>query len=90
VEAIQEVKKYWEKRCLEIKNGFEVIVPDIRFSDEMKLQLKDMTLDLIYFGLGHSKIDILIHIPEEKVLIAGATIIMDLPSTHHSGDRVRA
>ncbi len=89
VAAIQEVKKYWKKRCQEIENGFEVIVPDIRFSDEMKLQLTDMTLNLIYFGLGHSKSDILIHIPQEKVLIAGATIIMDLPSTHHSGDRER-
>jgi glyoxylase-like metal-dependent hydrolase (beta-lactamase superfamily II) len=89
LKILEDLKEYWEKRYLEIENGFEVVVPAIRFSDEMVLQLEDMTLDLIYFGLGHSKSDILIHIPEEKVLISGAAIITGLPSTHHTGDRQR-
>ncbi len=89
VESLKEIIRYWKKREKEIENGFEVIVPNIRFSERMKLQLEDMTVDLIYYGMGHSKSDILIHIPEEKVLICGAAIITDLPTTHHKGDRER-
>ena len=70
-------------------NEFENIVPKIRFSDRMKLQLEDMTLDLIYYSKNRSKSDILVYIPEEKVLISGGTNIPDLSSTHHKGDRER-
>jgi cyclase len=82
LESLKELIKYWEKRAAEIENGFEVVIPNIRFTDRMKLQLKDMTLDLIYYGKGHSKSDILIHIPEEKVLISGAAFFPGIPSAH--------
>jgi len=86
-ESLKELISYWEKRRQEIENGFEIIIPKIRFSDRMKLHLEDMTMDLIYYGKGHSKSDILIHIPEEKVLISGAVIIPGLPSTHPKSEK---
>jgi cyclase len=83
VAETQGLIKYWSKRKQEIEGGFEIIVPNVRFSDRMTLQLGDITLNLIYFGKGHSKSDILIHIPEEKVLISGAVIGKDIPDTHY-------
>lgn len=82
--------KFWEELEQEKLKGYEIIVPDIRFSDKMTLQLGDITLNLIYFGKGHSESDILIHIPEEKVLVSGA-VIRDqaIPSafTYHEVNR---
>lgn len=86
---IQEIIEYWKKGKQEIEEGFKIFVPNIRFSDRMTIQLKDVTLNLIYFGKGHSNSDILIHIPEEKVLISGAVIGRNIPNTHawHEIDR---
>lgn len=48
-----------------------VVGPAITFSDRLTLDLGDRTVRLIYFGKGHSHSDILVHIPEEKVLLTG-------------------
>lgn len=45
--------------------------PHIAFKDRLTLDLGDMTLTLIYFGRAHSGSDILIHVPEEGVLMTG-------------------
>ncbi|MEE9502044.1 MAG: MBL fold metallo-hydrolase, partial [Candidatus Aminicenantaceae bacterium] len=49
--------------------GFDI--PAITFSDRMTLDLEDMTLKMYFFGRAHSGSDILIHIPEEGLLLTG-------------------
>jgi glyoxylase-like metal-dependent hydrolase (beta-lactamase superfamily II) len=49
--------------------GFDI--PAITFSDRMTLDLEDMTLKMYFFGRAHSTSDILIHIPEEGLLLTG-------------------
>lgn len=45
--------------------------PVFTFSERMTLDLGDLTLKLIYFGRAHSGSDILIHVPEEGLLLTG-------------------
>ena len=46
-------------------------LPDITFSDTMKIDMKDNTFEMIYFGNCHSRSDILIYVPEMAILFMG-------------------
>jgi len=53
-----------------LKN-YPLINPSITFADSLKIDMGDAGLDLTYFGNAHSNSDILIHIPELKLLMVG-------------------
>jgi glyoxylase-like metal-dependent hydrolase (beta-lactamase superfamily II) len=55
----------------DIKPNVRVILPDVLFSDTMSLNMGDLTLYLIYFGKAHTTSDIIIYIPEQKLLLTG-------------------
>jgi glyoxylase-like metal-dependent hydrolase (beta-lactamase superfamily II) len=52
-------------------NDKAAIVPAQTFGDSLRLDLGDATMDLFYFGKAHSGSDILIHVPELKMLFTG-------------------
>lgn len=56
----------------DLQEGYEVIKPTLTFSDKYTLDLGDVTLELIFFGKGHSNSDILIYIPQDRILVSGA------------------
>jgi glyoxylase-like metal-dependent hydrolase (beta-lactamase superfamily II) len=56
----------------DLQQGYEVVKPSLTFSDQYTLDLGDLTLELIFFGKGHSNSDILIYVPQERVLVSGA------------------
>lgn len=56
----------------DLEEGYEVVKPTLTFSDKHTLDLGDVTLELIYFGKGHSNSDILIYIPQDGILVTGA------------------
>jgi cyclase len=56
---------------LDIKNHIPVKLPDITFSDSMKLELGDITFEMISFGKFHSNSDIIIYIPEIRMIFIG-------------------
>jgi glyoxylase-like metal-dependent hydrolase (beta-lactamase superfamily II) len=45
--------------------------PNITFNDGYNINMGDETLSLMYFGMAHSTSDILIQIPNEKILMVG-------------------
>lgn len=51
--------------------GTYVAVPDIGFDDRYDLDMGDVTIELHYFGPGHSPGDLALWIPEQKLLITG-------------------
>ncbi len=55
--------------------GFAVRTPDLTFSDRLRLDLGDLSLEMSYLGRGHSDSDITILIPEEKVLLVGCFFV---------------
>jgi len=54
-----------------IADNFRIPIPDISFNDEMELDMGDMTFKLKYFGEAHTQSDILVYVPEEKLLFVG-------------------
>jgi glyoxylase-like metal-dependent hydrolase (beta-lactamase superfamily II) len=67
--------------------NYEFTPPSLVFEEELKLRLDDMTLRLLAFGGAHTRSDILIHIPEEKMLLVGDVFGKGwLPSFVWSGD----
>lgn len=54
-----------------IEDNFELTLPTLTFDDRLSLHLGDIKLQLIYFGKAHTTSDIMIYIPEEKVLFCG-------------------
>jgi cyclase len=45
--------------------------PDITFRDTMNLTMGDVKFNLVWFGKAHSNSDILVLVPEEKILMTG-------------------
>jgi len=56
---------------LDVKNHISVRLPDITFPDSMKLDLGDTTFEMIYFGKFHSNSDVVIYVPEIRVIFIG-------------------
>lgn len=46
-------------------------LPNIAMRDFLRIYLDDMPVDLHYFGRGHTDNDVVVHLPEERILIAG-------------------
>jgi len=65
-QKIRYLSAFWD-----VKNHVSVKLPDITFSDSLKIDLGDTTFEMIYFGKFHSNSDILIYIPEIGVLFIG-------------------
>ena len=55
----------------DVKNQTSFKLPDITFSDSMKLELGDTSLEMICFGKCHSNSDILIYVPEIRTIFTG-------------------
>jgi glyoxylase-like metal-dependent hydrolase (beta-lactamase superfamily II) len=66
--------KFWELFTQDLREGYEVVKPTLTFPDKYTLDLGDLTLELVYFGKGHSRCDIGIHVPQEKLLVSGAVV----------------
>jgi len=56
----------------DLEEGYEIVKPSLMFADRHTLDLGDLTLELIFFGKGHSLSDTLVYIPQERVLVTGA------------------
>lgn len=46
-------------------------LPDIAMQESLRIYLDDMPIDLHHFGRGHTDGDIVVHLPEQRILIAG-------------------
>jgi len=56
----------------DLENNFVFTPPTITFRDRMLLDLDDITLNLVHFGIGlHTGDDVIVHCPEEKLLFSG-------------------
>jgi len=72
--AIRGEIRFWQLYTQDLKEGYEIVKPSLTFADKHTLDLGDLTLELVFFGRGHSLSDILIYIPKEKLLITGAIV----------------
>lgn len=59
-------------------------VPEITFTDKMKVHLGNKNVELYYFGVGHTTGDIVVYFPEEKTAFIGDQAFFERPQLIHS------
>lgn len=59
-------------------------VPEITFSEKMQIHLGNKTVELFYFGVGHTTGDIVVYFPEEKTAFIGDQVFFERPQLIHS------
>ncbi len=64
-------KVRYNSTYVDLLNSRIVTVPTLVFKDTLNLSTGDITFNLIYFGKAHSGSDIIVHIPELKILMTG-------------------
>ncbi len=66
--------RFWELHNQDLRVGYELVKPSLSFSENHLLDMGDVQLRLMFFGKGHSSSDILIYVPQEKLLVTGGII----------------
>ncbi len=64
---------------LEELKTLEITVPNMTFDKSLILYTPDKEVRILYFGEGHTRGDVVIHLPKEKVLITGDLLTGGLP-----------
>lgn len=59
-------------------------LPSITFRDKMDIYLGSKKVELLYFGVGHTKGDAVVYFPEEKTAFLGDQIFSGRPQLIHS------
>lgn len=69
-----ETIRIWEIMLDDLENNYRVTPPTLVFADSLILDAGDMTVKLFYCGNAHTNNDIVVYIPELKVLHTGDLI----------------
>ena len=59
-------------------------VPQVTFNDKMQLHMGNQTVELYYFGVGHTTGDIVLYFPEEKTAFIGDQVFFGRTQLIHS------
>jgi len=70
----------WENMLIDLENNYKVTPPTILFADSLILDAGDMTVKLFYCGNAHTNNDIIVYIPEAKVVHTGD--LMNAPGSY--------
>lgn len=74
---------------LEEAPGFQPVLPTLTFRDHLTLELGGRTIELHHFGRAHTRGDIVVYLPGERILVAGDIVVAPVPlvgSTSYPGD----
>lgn len=55
----------------DMRRGYEIVLPDVTFSDHMSIDLGDVTVELLYFGSTANNGDVFVIVPGEGVAFLG-------------------
>jgi len=64
----------WQDLQTEYSLDKEFLPPNLTFTDEMNLELGDVTIQLINYGHAHFSSGIFIYIPQESILYTGSVV----------------
>lgn len=68
----------------------EIVLPTTTVQDRLTLQRGHRTIDIRYFGRGHTSGDLVVYLPKERVVIAGDLVVWPVPYVgspqSHPGD----
>jgi glyoxylase-like metal-dependent hydrolase (beta-lactamase superfamily II) len=66
--------RFWQLYLQDVEEGYDIVRPTVTFADRHTLDLGDLVLELVFFGKGHSLSDILVYVPQERLLVTGAIV----------------
>jgi glyoxylase-like metal-dependent hydrolase (beta-lactamase superfamily II) len=67
-EHLQQFERFYGP---EQSKGIKITLPTKTLQDQMTLTLKDRTIQILYLGIGHTNSDLVIYLPQEKILFSG-------------------
>ena len=70
-EHLQEFERFYGR---EMSRGIKVTLPTITLKDQLTLTVKNRTVQILHLGPGHTHDDIIVYLPEEKILFDGDLI----------------
>lgn len=68
---LQEWIGWVKTACGDIDKNYIQTLPTKTFKDKLVLNMGDLSIELYYFGNAHSDNDIIVHIPQERILFTG-------------------
>ena len=68
---LKEALLYWSELADLLASGFRYTKPSICFNDRLTLEMGDLTLELCYGTPGYSQSDVLVYVPQERLLVTG-------------------
>jgi glyoxylase-like metal-dependent hydrolase (beta-lactamase superfamily II) len=86
--SIDEQVRYLRQIVADLESGFQLTVSKVTFSQRLTLNLGDLTVRMYYFGGLHSKDHIVVHVPEEALLVTGDILTDSWIPTLSEGDDV--
>lgn len=66
--------------------GTEIALPELTFTDRLRLDLGDLAVELIYIAPSHSQGSLLVYLPQEKLVFAGDILFTDFHPFMGEGD----
>ncbi len=69
----------WAERYVSEVPSAPVIMPTITVSDRLTLRRGKRLIDIRSVGPGHSQADLIVHLPAERIVIAGDLVIAPVP-----------
>jgi glyoxylase-like metal-dependent hydrolase (beta-lactamase superfamily II) len=67
------------KRYLAEVKQTPIVLPSVTVSDRLTLYRGNRVIDIRYFGRAHTSGDLVVHLPNEKILITGDVVIAPVP-----------
>jgi cyclase len=59
--------------------GVDIVLPTITLTERLTLHDENRTIEIRYLGRGHTSGDIVVHLPKERIVIAGDLVISPVP-----------
>jgi cyclase len=77
-------------RYVAVVPGAEIVLPTVTFEDRLTLHRGSRTIEIRFLGRGHTSGDIIVHLPEEGIVITGDLVVWPIPlvgsDQSHVGD----
>ena len=58
---------------------FDIILPTVLVDDRLELKQGKRRIEILFFGRAHTGADLVVHLPDEKVVITGDLIVHPIP-----------
>ena len=67
------------ERYMSENPGVEIVLPTTTVQDRLSLRRGNRTIDIRYFGRGHTSGDLVVYLPKEQVVITGDLVVWPVP-----------